>query len=46
MDHSARPHARATYQSFKTLQKLLKGQQQIQLNGGDLDIATVVAVAK
>jgi phenylalanine ammonia-lyase len=46
MERSGRPHARATYQAYKTVQKLLKGQKQVQLNGEDLDIATVVAVAK
>jgi hypothetical protein len=45
MEHSARPHARATYQAYKTLRSFLNGQK-IQLNGEDLDIATVVAVAK
>ena len=45
MEHAARPHARATYHSYKTLRRFLKGQQ-IQINGEDLDIATVVAVAK
>jgi phenylalanine ammonia-lyase len=45
MEHSARPHARATYQAYKTLRRFLKGHK-IQLNGEDLDIAAVVAVAK
>ncbi len=45
MEHSARPHARMTYQAYKTLRRFLKGHK-IQLNGEDLDIAAVVAVAK
>jgi phenylalanine ammonia-lyase len=45
MEHSARPHAHATYHAYKTLRGFLKGHK-IQLNGEDLDIAAVVAVAK
>ena len=46
MENISRPHARSTYQAYKVLRKFRKGQQQIQLNGEALDIATVVAVAK
>jgi phenylalanine ammonia-lyase len=46
METSARPHARATYQAYRTLRKFREGQEQIKLNGEKLDIETVVAVAK
>lgn len=42
---SARPHAQVAYQAYKKVQELLNGQE-ILLNGEDLDVATVVAVAK
>ncbi|KAE9378838.1 phenylalanine ammonia-lyase [Stipitochalara longipes BDJ] len=45
MEHSSRPHALATYQAQKTLQKFREGLK-VQLDGHTLDIATVVAVAK
>jgi len=46
MEYISRPHARATYQAYNALRKFRKGQEQIQLNGEALDIATVVAVDK
>lgn len=45
MESDSRPHARATYETWKSLRNILKGQQ-IYLNGQDLDIAAIVAVSK
>jgi phenylalanine ammonia-lyase len=46
MEFTSRPHACITYRAHNALRKFRKGQQQIQLNGEALDIATVIAVAK
>jgi hypothetical protein len=40
-----RPHATKTFETWKALQMLIKCQK-VELNGQDLDIPTVVAVAK
>jgi len=45
MERKTRPHAYVTYQAYKTLREFREGQGS-GLNGSNLDISKVVAVAK